>query len=291
MIASWMFFALVGSLFQAAFVETNRVFRADARLLNFWHVVLVLVLFIPLIPYMAWPDDRIFYALAIVVAFGMGISMQILFTLARHHNGRVSSMYMPLEVVVTYGLWFAFYPPAIEVYQADPYIQTGIFLAFCLFSMALLLIRRNDIGWNAFVAVIPVAVFFGLRAVLSKIAMLVGAETDIVGHTLTFTFVIYLAILPLAAFLLKANGGFAKRAALPPLKAGFLCAIFSLLSFLCYMMGVNLAANPAYVVMMFMMVPVWLLLLHILTGVKDEASPWAGMVMIAGAAVLIWFVA
>lgn len=291
MIASWMFFALVGSLFQAAFVETNRVFRADARLLNFWHVVLVLVLFIPLIPYMAWPEQRSFYVLAVIVAFGMGISMQILFSLARHHNGRVSSMYMPLEVVMTYGLWFAFYPPAIEVYQADPYKQTGIFLAFCLFSISLLLIRRNDIGWNAFIAVIPVAVFFGLRAVLSKIAMLVGAESDIVGHTLTFTFIIYLAILPLAGFLLMANGGFAKRAPLPPLKAGFLCAVFSLLSFLCFMMGVNLAANPAYVVMMFMMVPVWLLLLHILTGVKDDASPWAGMVMIAGAAVLIWFVA
>ncbi len=288
MVASWVLFAFIGSLFQAAFVETNRIFKADARLLNFWHVVLVLVLFVPLIPYMIWPAERSFYLLAMLVAFGMGISMQILFSLARQHNGRVSSMYLPLEVVVAYGLWFAFYPPAMELYQADPYRQTGIFLAFCLFSISLLLIRRNDIGWNAFMAVIPVAIFFGLRAVFSKIAML-DAGGDVIGYTLSFTFLIYLGILPLAYGLLLANGGFKKAAPFPPIKPAIFCAIFALVSFICYTIGVTLAANPAYVAMIFMMVPVWLLLLHIVTGVRDDASPWAGTVMIAGAAILVWF--
>ena len=288
MIASWVFFAFIGSLFQAAFVETNRIFKADARLLNFWHVVLVLLLFVPLLPYMTWPQDRGFYVMAFLVAFGMGISMQILFALARQHNGRVSSMYMPLEVVVAYGLWFAFYPPAAELYQADPYRQTGIFLAFCLFSIAILLIRRNDTGWNALMAVIPVALFFGLRAVFTKIALL-DAGAQVISHTLTFTFLIYLGILPLAYALLLANGGFRKASSFPPLKPAILCAIFALASFVCYTAGVALAANPAYVAMIFMMVPVWLLLLHILTGVRDDASPWAGTVMIAGAAILVWF--
>lgn len=286
----WILFALLGSLFQAAFVETNRIARADARLLNFWHVIMVLVLFVPLTPYMAWPDDTSFYALALAVSVGMGISTQILFALARAHNGRVSSMYMPLEVVVAYGLWFAFYPPAMEAYQFDSYRQTGVFLAFCLFSISLLLIRRNDIGWNAFMAVIPIAIFFGLRAVFSKIAMM-GAGEDIIGHTLSFTFIVYLGIVPLAYLLILANGGFARAAPVPPFKAGFLCAFFALAAFLCYTLGVTLASNPAYVVMTFMLVPVWLLLLHIVTGVRDDASPWAGTVMIAGAAVLIWFAA
>ncbi len=139
-------------------------------------------------------------------------------------------------------------------------------------------------------AVIPIAIFFGLRAVFSKIAMM-GAGEDIIGHTLSFTFIVYLGIVPLAYLLILANGGFARAAPVPPFKAGFLCAFFALAAFLCYTLGVTLASNPAYVVMTFMLVPVWLLLLHIVTGVRDDASPWAGTVMIAGAAVLIWFAA
>lgn len=289
-LSGWILFAVLGSLFQAAFVETNRIARVDARLLNFWHVIMVLVLFIPLLPYMAWPEGKAFYLYAIGVSVGMGISTQILFSLAKSHNGRVSSMYMPLEVVVAYGLWFTFYPPAMEIYQHDPMARTGIFLSFCLFSISLLLIRRNDIGWNAFMAVIPVALFFGLRGVFAKLAMM-DIGPDIIGHTLTFTFIVYLCIVPLAYMLVLANGGFARAAPVPPFKSGFLCAFFALGSFLCFTLGVTLAANPAYVTMVFMMVPVWLLILHMLAGVEDDASPWAGTVMIAGAAVLIWFTA
>lgn len=287
---SWLLFALIGSVFQAAFIETNRVFKIEARQLNFWHVLILLGLFIPLFPYMVWPADSGFYIFALMIAIGMAISMQILFNLARHHNGRVSSMYMPLEVVVAYGLWFAFYPPAMEVYRHDLAAQGGIFIAFCLFSISLLLLRRSDMGWSAFMAVIPVAVFFGLRAVFSKIALLDAGE-DVFGQTLTFTFVTYLGILPVSAFLLQMNGGFRRFPPMPSLKAGFLCAVFALASFLCYLMGVSLAANPALVVMMYMLVPVWLLLLHILIDVRDDASPGAGMGLIAGAMVLIWFMA
>lgn len=289
-LSSWILFAVLGSLFQAAFVETNRIARVDARVLNFWHVAMVLVLFIPLIPYMAWPEDRTFYAFALAVSMGMGISTQILFGLAKSHNGRVSSMYMPIEVLVVYGLWFAFYPPSMEIYQHDPMAKTAIFLSFCLFSASLLLIRRNDIGWNAFMAVLPVALFLGLRAIFAKIAMM-DAGADIIGHTLSFTFIVYVGILPLAAALVMANGGFARAAPIPPFKSGFLCAFFALGSFICYTLGVTLASNPAYVIMVFMMVPVWLLLLHVISGVQDDASPWAGMLMIAAAAVLIWFTA
>lgn len=290
MITSWMFFALVGSLFQAGFVEANRIFRVDARLLNFWHVVAILVLFIPLIPYMSWPDERSFYWLAMAVAFGMAISMQILFGLARRHNGRVSSMYLPLEVAITYGLWFALYPTTAEIYNYNPMLQNATFLAFCLFSMSLLMIRRNDIGWSAFIAVIPVAIFFAVRTVFSKIA-LTDIGDDMIGHTLSFTFLIYLGVLPIAGLLLKFNGGFSKTASLPPIKASIICAFLALLSFVFYMLGVTLAPNPAFITMIFMLVPVWLLLVHILTGVEDDASPWAGMVMIIGGMVLIWFTA
>lgn len=289
MITSWMLFALIGSLFQAGFVEANRVFKVDGRVLNFWHVIIILILFLPAIPYMAWPSDRMFYVLALIVAFGMTISMQILFNLARNHNGRVSSMYLPLEVVVTYGLWMTFFPDSITSFQNSFIAQNGTYLAFCLFSIALLLIRRNDIGWTAFMAVIPVAIFFAIRAVLTKVALM-DVGPDIIGHTLTFTFVIYLGILPFAAFLLNAEGGFGKKASLPPIKASIMCAFFAVASLVFYVIGVHQAANPAYVTMIFMLVPVWLLVLHILTGVRDDASPWAGMVMIAGAMILIWFV-
>lgn len=290
MFTSWMFFGLLGSLFQAAFVETNRVFKVEARQLNFWHVLIILVLFIPLLPYMDWPSDSSFYIFALTIAIGMAISMQILFNLARHHNGRVSGMYMPLEIVVAYGLWFAFYPEAMSVYRGDPVAQGGIFMAFCLFSLSMLMLRRNDAGWGAFLAVLPVAVFFGLRAVFSKIALMDAGE-NLLGQTLTFTFIIYLGILPISAFLLQANGGVRRLTTLPSLKAGFLCAIFALAAFLCFLMGVNLAANPALVIMMFMLAPVWLMLLHILIDVRDDASPWAGIGLIAGAMILIYTVA
>lgn len=289
-LSSWFIIALVGSLFQAAFVETNRIFRADARLLNFWHVVFVLLLFVPLIPYMSWPSGQLFYVLAFIVAFGMGISTQILFGLARNHNGRVSSMYMPLEVVFAFALWTTFYPAAADEYAHDPYTQTGIFLAFCIFSISLLLIRRSDIGWNSFMFVIPVAIFFALRTVFSKVAM-IGAGEGVISHALTFAFLIYLGILPLSAFLVRANGGFSTFGQLPPLKASFLCAFFALVSFLCFTISVTVAANPAYVPLVFMMVPVWLLILHLVTGVRDDASPLAGLTMVAGAAILLWFVA
>jgi drug/metabolite transporter (DMT)-like permease len=71
------------------------------------------------------------------------------------------------------------------------------------------------------------------------------------------------------------------------LKYGGWAAFGSTLGQTCYFIALMLAPNPAYVSMVALLAPVWLLIYHRVAGIKDDASPVAGTVLVLSAFLLM----
>ena len=53
----------------------------------------------------------------------------------------------------------------------NPLNALGIAVAFLIFMFSIQFIRKNDAGWAALLAVIPIAVLYSVMSVISKIAL------------------------------------------------------------------------------------------------------------------------
>ena len=88
--------------------------------------------------------------------------------MAAKHNGRVGSMWRPISIFVAFILWIGFFPETATEYMEDPTSLGLILASFALIIFSIVLIRKNDIGWRAFLIMAPIGVLYGVVAVLSK---------------------------------------------------------------------------------------------------------------------------
>lgn len=281
----WGLFAILHSLFRAAFAETNRVFCVNGTHLNFWHAVFGLLFLVPFLPFIEWNVPLNLYVSALIVGLVLtaGSLMQLILTAEK--IGRVSSMHVPLEVLFAFVIWFFITPGVPDSYMASADKTTMTALGYVLATVGLMRIRRNDMGWKGLMAIFPGAVALGTSAVLIKMVVPV---TVLPHAAFTFVFVAYAIMALLMGLVLLASKEATKELfATKVVHAGVMTGVFSISGFLCFIFALSFAPNPAYPAILTMLIPVWLLFYHKLKKQDDEASPKAALVMILGAALLI----
>ena len=110
---NWIVFCILASLLQSGFSETNRIYKIEAKLLNLLHAFFSLVLLLPLLLFTSFPSEISFYVCAftsgVIVSYGCIKQLD----LASQFNGRVSSMYIPIEAVVSFVIWALISPLSI----------------------------------------------------------------------------------------------------------------------------------------------------------------------------------
>ncbi len=282
---NWALYALLHSLCRAFFVETNRVYRLDSWHLTFLQAFFGMLVLLPFVPFMHWPQDPRFYFAAVIVALITAVGYMIQLGLAAQKTGRVSGMYMPLEALTATIIWVLVMPAALELHTHNLILSAGVALAFALATYGMARIRESDVSWATFLIVAPIGVTYAISGIATKIVM---PEVMIIPTVLTYCFVSF-AVMTFTLGVVVLAKKKADRAMLESraIRAGLLTGVFSVVGSLSFVASVAMAPNPGYTSMMAMMLPVWLMLFHKAMGVEDRANKIAALMLVTGVVLLI----
>jgi hypothetical protein len=283
---TWIIYSLIGLCAQAAFIEANRKLKCDGFRLNFWASVFATLYLVSLVGFMAWPVNKIFYIVAFIAAAASSVGGVVQFYMSAKHNGRIVSMYMPVKAFAMFALWLIIDPAIIQHYISHPVETILILLAFIVSIISLVAMRKNDIGWHAFLIVAPLGALFAASNILTKIVF----EGDtIISGVLCFNFLFYvfmtLQMLPVViARKTPEKPLFDKRL----IGSSAFIGLLSVLAFIGIIGGIVSAPNPAYVSVIQMMAPALIMGYHKCCGIKDDTSPVAGLGLVLSAVILIY---
>lgn len=282
----WLAAALASSMLAANNAENNRRFQQEGFRLNLWRTLLITLFWAPLAMIMPWPDDWRFYAAAVFGGVGMIIGNKVQADLSARHNGRVAILHMPVKALFVYVMWLLIDPAARAHVLGNPEIAVIVLLCFTVMVMAMNAMRSNDASWDALRLMLPVVVFYGLGDIFTKFVI----TPEQMGSRL----VIYLFLMSaVSAVASLAYWPWRPRPEVPfysrrMLEASAWAATSSALNHVCFMIALVYGPNPAYASMISLLAPVWLLIYHRVRGIKDDAKPGAGLMLVGAAIILMW---
>jgi len=282
----WFVYAVIHTIFQAIFVELNRIYKIDSWQLNFLHSLFGLAFMLCLFPFISWQwDGQIIFA-GLLVSSISTIGCQAQIYMSSQHNGRVASMWRPVATLVSFVMWIALFPETASEYMNDTPTLIAILISFSLSIFSFVLIRRNDIAFRAFLMIAPIGVLYGLVAVVSKFVL--PAENGL-AEALSLAFYIYFFMTIFSFGGVLAKKRLSKELVSPRfIKAALAIGSSSAIAYIFVLLSFATASNPGFTSVVGMLCPVLIMFYHRLRGIKDDASPWAGFVMIAGAIILAY---
>ncbi len=283
----WIFFAMIAGLGTAAQAEVNRQFKINGLVLTFGRFMMATLLLLPFVMGLKWPEPSLFYAAAAMSGAISVFGKVVQFNLAAQHNGRVSTLFMPLQAFTVFFLWMMVDSTVAEAYAAAPLRLAGVLMCFSVVAACMFAIRRNDIGWKAFVMVAPVGILYACMDVITK-SILDEQSTTVIGIALIYVFIASMSgLLVSSGFLARQSNVLKKITNKKVLKASVIVAAMYITAYVAFIMAIMRVTNPAYVNALMMLTPAWLLAYNKLRNVPDDANPVAGTVMVAAAVALI----
>ncbi|HEX2859899.1 MAG TPA: hypothetical protein VHP58_06870 [Alphaproteobacteria bacterium] len=281
----WLLAALGTSVTTCANAELNRRYQHEGFRLNFWRTLLAALLWLPLALPQQWPTGIGFYAAAVFGGLAMIIGNVIQNHLSARHNGRVAILWMPLKALFVFVLWAAISPPARQHIVDNPLTAIATLSCFAIMIMALNSMRAHDASWKVVKMVLPVAVVYALSDIFAR--SVVPAEQ--LPNLIQVYFCVATAVSAGVSLLLFPLRPKKHLPWYSPslLKVGALAAVQSTINQTCFFVALIYAPNPAYVSMIILLAPLWLLIYHRVRGIPDNTSPLAGLVMALAAGLLL----
>lgn len=281
----WVLMALASSIFSAQNVEMNRRARQEGFRLNFWRTALSALFWLPLAMVQPWPHDAFFYVCAVFSGMAMIVGFTIQNDLAVKHNGRIAILHTPIKAIAVFLVWLMIDETARHHVFDNLEKTLGVMACLAVMVMALFTFRRNDVSWSSLKAVMPIVLLYGLGDILSRLNLSVDELND--------KLVVFLFVMTTTSALVSALlSPWRPHPDLPWVSHKMLYAagwagFLGTLNQVCFYVALVSAPNPAYVSMISLLTPVWLLLYHRLAHIKDDASPIAGMMVVAAAITLM----
>ena len=165
----------------------------------------------------------------------------------------------------------------------NPINAFGVLVSFIIFMFSIQFIRKNDAGWAALLAVIPIAVLYSVMSVISKIALEQGSSLLDISLNFVFLCNVFMFLISLPLYYSQNRSQFIPDKIL--ISAGSV-AFFHTVSWVFACVAIILTPNPAYVSVVTGLGPIWFMIYYKLRNIEDDASPLAGLMM-AFAALLI----
>ena len=281
--ALWPLLALVFSLCGAVIVGFNHYAQVDGAklvVLRWLGVVPLAGLSFVLLP---WPTDMLFYALAAAMGLGLALADKLLFNAAAVHGGRLTALYIPMKMLLGFGLWGLLAPASVTMLLGEPWRGLLVLAGFMACIYAFVHLRRNDASKAALVAVLPVAVLLALGDVVAKYALGTpeGGLGPVVGSASAF-----LAVTTTVGCMV---GMLMAGRFVPTRREVVLSAIFGVIlmvSLSLFLVTLALAPNPGYVGAITMLSALWLAV-HGYFHHGERTSWWSGMLLVAGAVLVV----
>lgn len=282
----WVIAALANSLLSANNAEINRRYQQEGFRLNMWRTLFAALWWAPLAVLQDWPNDPAFYGAAVFGGISIIVGNVITNNLAAQHNGRVAIIHMPLKAIMVFIVWAILDDHARQHILDNPLVTLAVFLCLGTMVLSMDFMRRNDASWHALIQVLPIVVLYSIGDVLTRITMPADVLSD---RIVVYLFIVTAVSAGVSGLLLP----WRPRPNLPLytpklMRAAGEAAISSTINHIVFLIALSHAPNPAYVSMVGLLAPVWLLVYHRLKGVPDNANPWAGTVLVLAAIIMVW---
>lgn len=277
----WLFAAVAHSIFAACNAEINRIFQQEPFRLNLMRTAIATLVWLPLALVQPWPTDQLFYVTAVFSGVAIVFGNLVLNDLSMRMSGRVAALHIPLKAILVFAAWPLIDDAAwVHMTQEEPW-QVGIgLLFFAIMVAALNAMRRNDASWSALKVLVPVILFYTVADIAARLQL----EHENFGQLLVVYLFVAMSVSVVFSILLLPFRPHPERPLVSRklFQAAGWAATISMLNHVCFFIALTLAPNPAYVSMLGLMAPAWLMMYHRAFRIKDDASPWAGMVLVLG---------
>jgi hypothetical protein len=145
----WALFGTLSACLSALMMLGQEKFRLSGFVMAFWCKIACIIFMAGPVLYFGLPGKWEFYALVFGNAILWAVSDVIFFNAIPKVGAGVVSRVLPLSVIATFFLWFAFDPALIDTYLETPWRSGAVVL--CLFASVYfaMRMRRCPISWQA----------------------------------------------------------------------------------------------------------------------------------------------
>lgn len=284
---TWFILTIISSFFAASFMELNRHLKLDGIQLNFWRMLVQVVILSPIfILFFDWPTNPYFYVVGAAGGVAFAVIDSYLWTISSHHNGRVASLFGPVQAVVAFSFWFLFSPQDLMAFLQQPLKVSMVLLAMGLIIGGSVSIKRNVIAWSIFKTMVLIGFIYGLLFIFRKLVIPAG-EGALLEIAQIFVLHYIFGLILLAVILSVKFGRAAFGVEKKMLKASVIMAVLIFIPMVMMNLAVILAPNPGYPPAIYLVYPIWLLMYHRFVGIRDNASPIAGSAVVLGVIILL----
>ncbi|HBH26457.1 MAG TPA: hypothetical protein DDX54_03540 [Rhodospirillaceae bacterium] len=279
----WWLLALLSSATAACDAGLNRYFRAEPWGLALWASVAQSVILAPVLFFA--PDWSVLFLAAAVLGGALLTIFDVtIFRVAAEYGGAAIPRVLAARVWMTFMIWAAIDWPHTAALLAEPARALGILGSLTAAAVCAAVMNRCPATRTVAVALLPALGATVAQAILLKLALTTVAPA--LSSAALYALVTSAVEAALCAALMARRG---RRIALRPyLPAAAVMGATSAGTITLRFGAFVGAPNPGYIYAIALLSAVWLWAWHALRGIPDGRSPWAGLGLVASAAVLIW---
>lgn len=282
----WWMLALGASFFAAAFAMANQYFQADTRIMIFWRGAIPAIALFPALFYAEIPTSWIFYAATIITGpIVLYIDRKFLDGAALYGGG-VISMLMPTLVWTSFIIWFVIDGSYREHFFSNINQSILVVTALVVGVVSSVFMKKCKISSEAFKFMLPFYIWAMCVDPLNKTAM---DNSSFWGGVIWYSW-IQGTIVSLGAYImirLKHTEITRNIISRTNIKQGVFIGSMILITALFKNSAMSYAINPAYVLAIIFVSPLWVAMFYKIIGHKEPANMIAGMAFVLSAILLI----
>ena len=283
----WILLALFSSFGTAALLLCNQFFKQDGFLLVVTNKFFLALLSLPLVLMFGWPDEPLFYICVLGTVPCSMIADRVFLTLASEYGGGPVSRLSPFAQVLIFGGWFAVHPVLLLGYLETPLLFAGIVFAISGAIFCASLTRHDHVSRTLIKRMIPFWIAVVVVTMLNKTAMDVS---DFHSGVWAYIFVQGVGVSVGGGLWIGLRKKMRERLKQNYKKVLIASGCLSLAA-MTHLVFKNYAFtyvdNPAYVTLIDMTHPLWILLVNKAVGHPDKHAVLPGFGVVFFAALMI----
>jgi hypothetical protein len=288
---SWVGLSIGSAVTAAIMPIMHERIRAERLSMLFWLRMVMLIVALPVLCFVGWPTDPTFYVATMVTAFIWAYADLSSFRATEEFGAGAITRLIPLNVIVTFFMWIVVEPNVLHSYFDNPVKGIGVLISIAGAVFFAMRLQRHPVSRHAIRALGPVILMSGMGVVFAKIALdSVGAGSL---HSGVFGYMVVQAFFMILIFgALEAVWHPVPRAVFTgsvAMQTGLIMGLISVAHLIFKSYAYQMVSNPAYVSVVILTTPLWVLLYYKLIKHQDVGDVKSGLAVVACAAALIYF--
>lgn len=291
----WALLGLAASLPNALVPLVQERLKTPSLPLVVGNKLFLVLIGAPILYFVGLPSAPLFYVYTALSAVLFAVNDLVYFRVVAQFGAGVVSRLLPISVIFTFFIWFAFDPDLLSKYLSQPWRSAATLAVICFAAYCAMRLRHCQVSWQAIKALWYVLFAATFGPILTKLALAElpaepGGPLALLAHGVV-TYIVFQAL----GMVLLLSAWWAIRRPLPfavlreprtvmasLILALLACAIFGLKN-----LAFAVADNPAYVTTLLFTDAVWILGIYKVLGRKQDSDIWAGMGLVCCAAFLV----